>query len=110
MPDAAPSNAFDGKVAIVTGGSGGLGSAACRELVARGARVVIVDLKGAHELAEELGDKCLGLAADVSDEEQVEKVVSKTLEKDLVASITYFLMLVFLEDMKVSLRLQWIPC
>jgi NAD(P)-dependent dehydrogenase (short-subunit alcohol dehydrogenase family) len=35
---------FDGRVAIVTGGGGGLGSAAARALAERGAKVVITDL------------------------------------------------------------------
>jgi len=66
MTDASCSDTFDGKVAIVTGGGGGLGSATCRELVARGARVAIVDLKGSRELAEELGlNKCLAFEACV---------------------------------------------
>ncbi|TDN91633.1 SDR family oxidoreductase [Microbacterium sp. BK668] len=36
-------NDFDGLVAVVTGGSSGIGAAAARELDARGARVAIVD-------------------------------------------------------------------
>jgi NAD(P)-dependent dehydrogenase (short-subunit alcohol dehydrogenase family) len=35
---------FDGRVAIVTGGGGGLGSAAARALAERGAKVVVTDL------------------------------------------------------------------
>jgi len=82
MTDASCSDSFDGKVAIVTGGGGGLGSATCRELVARGARVAIVDLKGSRELAEELGlNKCLAFEADVSNEDHVDKVISETIEK-----------------------------
>lgn len=37
---------FTGQVAIVTGGGGGLGSAFCRELARRGAKVVVNDLGG----------------------------------------------------------------
>jgi 2-hydroxycyclohexanecarboxyl-CoA dehydrogenase len=39
---------LDGKVAVVTGGAGGLGSAAARRLCAEGARVVVVDVDGAR--------------------------------------------------------------
>ncbi len=49
---------IQGSAAIVTGGGSGLGEATARELVARGARVAILDLgrsKGA-EVAKSLGD------------------------------------------------------
>ena len=37
---------LDGKVAVVTGGAGGIGSATARRLSAEGCRVVVVDLDG----------------------------------------------------------------
>ena len=37
---------FAGQVAVVTGAGGGLGSAFCKELAARGAAVVVNDLGG----------------------------------------------------------------
>jgi NAD(P)-dependent dehydrogenase (short-subunit alcohol dehydrogenase family) len=48
--------ALDGKVAIVTGGAGGLGSATARALHAEGARLVIADVdeEGGRAVAEEL--------------------------------------------------------
>jgi NAD(P)-dependent dehydrogenase (short-subunit alcohol dehydrogenase family) len=62
-----------GSTAVVTGGGSGLGEATARELVARGARVLILDLersKGA-EVAKSLGPAALFAAADVTDEAQV---------------------------------------
>jgi len=59
--------------AIVTGGASGLGEATARALVARGARVAILDLgrsKGA-EVAASLGDGALFAEADVTDEAAV---------------------------------------
>jgi len=59
--------------AIVTGGASGLGEATARALVARGARVTILDLgrsKGA-EVAASLGDGALFAEADVTDEAAV---------------------------------------
>lgn len=47
---------FEGKVALVTGGAGGIGAAICRRLAAEGATVVIADTvrDGAEALAAEL--------------------------------------------------------
>ena len=47
---------LDGKVAIITGGSGGIGKAAGRLFAAEGARVMLVDLdEEARETAAEVG-------------------------------------------------------
>lgn len=72
-----------GKVALVTGGAGGLGSAICRELAAAGADIVVADLKAgpAVDLAASLeaAGECaaIGLALDVSDEGQVHAAVAE---------------------------------
>jgi NAD(P)-dependent dehydrogenase (short-subunit alcohol dehydrogenase family) len=59
------------KVAVVTGGAGGIGSATARRLSAAGARVVVVDLDGARaeEVAASLGREALAVQADVALEE-----------------------------------------
>jgi NAD(P)-dependent dehydrogenase (short-subunit alcohol dehydrogenase family) len=46
-----------GKVALVTGGASGLGAATARELVERGAQVVVadIDVAGAERVAREIG-------------------------------------------------------
>ena len=56
------STRFDGEVAIVTGGAGGIGSATCRKLVAEGARVVVADIDpaGAQAVADEIGATAIG--------------------------------------------------
>lgn len=53
---------FAGKVALVTGGAGGIGGAVARRLAAGGARVVVADLdeRGAAEVADEIGGIHLG--------------------------------------------------
>jgi NAD(P)-dependent dehydrogenase (short-subunit alcohol dehydrogenase family) len=56
MPGTSPASEWEGQVALVTGGAGGIGSAIARRLARRGARVVIADLdtrRGA-ELATEI--------------------------------------------------------
>jgi NAD(P)-dependent dehydrogenase (short-subunit alcohol dehydrogenase family) len=64
-----------GKVAIVTGGAGGLGSAAARRLSEEGCRVVVVDLDGggARRVAGELPGESAWVAADVATEGGVEE-------------------------------------
>lgn len=58
------------KVAVVTGGSGGLGSATARLLASEGARIAVVDVdvKAGERLAHELN--ALFIAADVSELDQ----------------------------------------
>ncbi|MBX6387330.1 MAG: SDR family oxidoreductase [Microbispora sp.] len=74
---------LQGKVAVVTGGAGGIGSAVCRRLSSDGAKVVVVDLDGdaASRVARELPGEALGVAADVSTEEGVEAYVEAAVER-----------------------------
>ena len=54
-------------IAVVTGGASGIGAACCRELAARGAKVVVLDRdERAHAVAKEVGGQ--GFIADVADE------------------------------------------
>jgi len=69
-----------GKVAVVTGGASGLGAATVRALVARGAKVGIVDKSTGpgDGLARELGSSVLLLQADVTNEEQLGAAIART--------------------------------
>lgn len=74
------------KVAIITGGSGGIGKATARLFVQEGAKVVLVDLKQEtlEEAAKELGlepDQYLLVAADVTKEEDVIRYVKQAKGK-----------------------------
>ncbi|MER5427796.1 glucose 1-dehydrogenase [Streptomyces sp. NPDC002588] len=68
-----------GRVALVTGATGGIGDAVVRRLAAEGAAVVVtdVDAERCEKLAEEVGGGALGLALDVTDESAWQAVVER---------------------------------
>ena len=74
------STRFDGEVAIVTGGAGGIGSATCRKLVAEGARVVVADIDpaGAQAVADEIG--ATAIAFDLGEPADVERLIAETVD------------------------------
>jgi NAD(P)-dependent dehydrogenase (short-subunit alcohol dehydrogenase family) len=76
---------LDGKVAVVTGAAGVIGSATLRLLAERGARIVAVDRREA-DLQTAIKDlpasaQALAVTADVSDEDEVADYVRATIEK-----------------------------
>jgi NAD(P)-dependent dehydrogenase (short-subunit alcohol dehydrogenase family) len=74
---------LDNKVAIITGGSGGIGQAAARLFTSEGAKVMLVDLNedALAKTAQSIGeDKCAYMAADVTDAEQVKAYIAKTVD------------------------------
>lgn len=75
---------LSGKTVIVTGASGGIGGAATRELIGRGANVTAVDLtqQSVDDFAATLpAGKVLPIAADVTDAAQMTAVVEATVER-----------------------------
>lgn len=67
-----------GKLAIVTGGAGGIGAGLAQRLAAEGARGVVVadlDLAGAQAVAQAIGEKALALRCDVSREADLQALV-----------------------------------
>jgi NAD(P)-dependent dehydrogenase (short-subunit alcohol dehydrogenase family) len=76
-----------GKVIVVTGGTGLLGSAYCETLAKQGAHVVVADLAAskpqelAAKIAKEYGVKTLGIDCDVGNEADVIALFLQTLEK-----------------------------
>ena len=69
----------EGKVALVTGGSRGIGRMIARGLVARGALVYITARTGCEETAHELSKegRCLPLQADLSQEASVRALAAE---------------------------------
>jgi NAD(P)-dependent dehydrogenase (short-subunit alcohol dehydrogenase family) len=72
-----------GKVAVVTGGAGGIGRASVERFVAEGARVVIADIDEGRgeELATELGDATAFRRVDVSQADDVQAAVDLAVER-----------------------------
>lgn len=68
-----------GKVGLITGAAGGIGSAAARVFAAEGAVVGLIDLPGTglDRLAADLGDAGVPLPVDVTDEEQVRSAMAR---------------------------------
>jgi NAD(P)-dependent dehydrogenase (short-subunit alcohol dehydrogenase family) len=72
---------LDSKVAVITGGSGGIGAAAGRLFVREGARVLLVDLHEEllHQAVQSIGTNAVSCAvADVTQPEQVQAYVLKS--------------------------------
>jgi NAD(P)-dependent dehydrogenase (short-subunit alcohol dehydrogenase family) len=74
------SDSLAGKVAIVTGGSQGIGNAIAKGLASEGARVVVADVNRAEEAAQELNGG-IGLSVDVADEGQVDAMVGEVIDR-----------------------------
>lgn len=74
-----------GRVAIVTGGSKGLGAAMAAGLASAGADVVLASrhedeaIESAEQIAKDFGHRAIGMAADVTCPDQVQALVDRTI-------------------------------
>jgi rhamnose utilization protein RhaD (predicted bifunctional aldolase and dehydrogenase)/NAD(P)-dependent dehydrogenase (short-subunit alcohol dehydrogenase family) len=75
-----------GKVALVTGAAGAIGSGICDELLANGCAVALTDLPGDHldsfvkAMTDVYGNRALGVPLDVTDPGSVASAFRKTVE------------------------------
>ena len=80
------SQLLEGKIALITGGSRGIGAAIAKRLAADGANVAITYTKGADAAAsvvkeiERVGRKAIAIQADSTDAVAVEAAVEKAVE------------------------------
>ncbi|MBC8240452.1 MAG: SDR family oxidoreductase [Alphaproteobacteria bacterium] len=75
---------LDGKVAIITGGSGGIGSAAAKLFAAEGARIMLVDLDAdalQSTVADIGSEQADCIIADVTDTAQTQAYVAAAVER-----------------------------
>jgi 3-oxoacyl-[acyl-carrier protein] reductase len=79
------SKQLQGKIALITGGSRGIGAAIAKRLAADGANVAITYTKGADAAAsvvkeiERAGRKAIAIQADATDADAVEAAVERTV-------------------------------
>ena len=77
---------MEGKIALVTGGAGGIGSAICRLFASEGAKVVVADVDSGRgeEVVTEItgsGGEAMYIDLDVTKEEDWERAVAATVER-----------------------------
>ena len=77
-------NEFEGRVALVTGSSSGIGEATARRLSALGARVVVnssSSVEAGQAIAASLPSESLYVQADISDQAQGQALIRATIER-----------------------------
>ncbi len=75
---------FLNKVALITGGSFGIGQATALAFARQGAKIVVVDWHENEEtltLIKQAGGECIFIKCDVSKDEEVRRMVTVALEK-----------------------------
>lgn len=87
LPNSVLEKQFTGKVAIVTGGGGGIGAAICKRIAIEGARVYIcgrteASLQKVSSEIKELGGIGIPLVLDITDYESTKQKICEVFEKE----------------------------
>ena len=102
---------LNNKVAVITGGSKGIGQAIAQLYAENGADIVIAArgadaLKETQELVEKAGRKCLAVPTDVGEPEQLRHLYERTIEEfggvDILVNNAAFMEMKFIDDLTPS--------
>ncbi|MGE7990845.1 SDR family oxidoreductase [Pseudomonas sp. NPDC089554] len=101
---------LEGKVAIVTGSTQGLGLDIARQLLAVGARVMLVgrNAESGVALAQELGEHCAFSACDVERDEDIQRCIDATLARFGRLDILVNNACLYADQGLASSRAQWL--
>ncbi|MDH3714745.1 MAG: SDR family oxidoreductase [Gammaproteobacteria bacterium] len=82
---------LEGKVAVITGGTSGIGLASARLFAAQGARVVICGRSesNAADVAASLGPEHLGIGCDVSDVDAIQRLADEVAASCEVVDVLF---------------------
>mgnify|MGYP006276132845 CR=1 FL=1 len=86
MTQGNPSHRFTDQIVIVTGAGGGIGTAISQRFASEGAHVVVTDINqdlinATVDLVTKEGGKAIGIASDISNEEQAHALVKQVIDK-----------------------------
>ncbi len=83
----APRPPLEGRVGVISGAAGAIGSGIAQELLHLGMQLVVTDLPGerltqfSQELAEEYGERVWGLPMDVTDPQSVQELIHQVIAR-----------------------------